>query len=112
MKRILITLISLSIFSSCAWFTSKPIPEAEGPMPKSESEMAAELESEAENHVSNGITYHQDGNDSLAIIHQILPRKSVLTQISKCGVSLSPGTSGSKLEARQDTGGLLLRTVL
>ena len=52
MKRIFITLISLSIFSSCAWFTSKPIPETEEPMPKSENEMAAEIESEAENHVS------------------------------------------------------------
>jgi protein O-GlcNAc transferase len=68
MKRILIALISSSILSSCAWFTSKPIPEIEEPKPKAESEMAAELESEAENHVSNGITYHQDGNDSLAIL--------------------------------------------
>jgi len=68
MKRIFIALISLSILSSCAWFTSKPSPEVEEPKPKSDSEAAAELVTEAENHVSNGITYHQDGKDSLAIV--------------------------------------------
>ena len=68
MKRIFIALLSLSILSSCAWFTSKPALEVEEPKPKSESEIAAELETEAENHVSNGITYHQGGNDSLAIV--------------------------------------------
>jgi Flp pilus assembly protein TadD len=68
MKRLLIALISLSVLSSCAWFTGKPIPEMEKPKPKSESEIAAEIEAEAENHVSNGITYHQDGKDSLAVV--------------------------------------------
>lgn len=68
MKHILVALIVLSVLSSCAWFTSKPVPKVVEPKPKSESEIAAEIETEAENHVSNGITYHQDGKDSLAIV--------------------------------------------
>ena len=61
MKRILIAFLSLTILSSCAWFTSKPAPDVEKPKLKTESERMAEIEAEAENYVSNGITYHQDG---------------------------------------------------
>jgi len=68
MKRIFIALVSLTVLSSCAWFTSKPAPDIEKPELKTESEKMAEIEAEAENHVSNGITYHQDGKDSLAIV--------------------------------------------
>jgi len=68
MKRIFIAIVSLFVLSSCAWFTSKPIPDVVEPKPKTDSEKMAEIEAEAENHVSNGITYHQDGKDSLAIV--------------------------------------------
>lgn len=68
MKRILIAVLSLVLFSSCAWFTSKPIKESEKPETKSEEMIAAEIEAKAENYVSNGITYHQDGKDSLAVV--------------------------------------------
>jgi protein O-GlcNAc transferase len=68
MKRILIAVLSLVVFSSCAWFTSQPIKEAEKPEAKSEEMITAEIEAEAENYVSNGITYHQDGKDSLAVV--------------------------------------------
>ena len=68
MKRIFIAFVSLTILSSCSWFTSKPASDVEEPKLKTESEKIAEMEAEAENHVSNGITYHQDGKDSLAIV--------------------------------------------
>lgn len=67
MKHILVTTLSLLVFSSCAWFTSKPVVETEEPKKESEAEMAARIEAEAENYVSNGITYHQDGKDSMAV---------------------------------------------
>ncbi|MCK5033033.1 MAG: tetratricopeptide repeat protein [Calditrichia bacterium] len=68
MKRILIAVLCLVIFSSCAWFTGKPIKELEKPKSETEELMAREIEAEAENYVSNGITFHQDGKDSLAVI--------------------------------------------
>lgn len=68
MNRILTAVLCLVFLSSCAWFTSKPIPEAEQPEPDAEGKITPEIIAEAENYVSNGITYHQDGKDSLAIL--------------------------------------------
>lgn len=56
------------LLSSCAWFTSKPkVEEAKKP-PASEDIMAPEVRAKAENYVSDGISYHQNGKDSLAVI--------------------------------------------
>jgi protein O-GlcNAc transferase len=66
MKRIILFLLTMILLSSCAWFTSAPKPESETKAP--ETNFAPELLIAAENYVSDGITYHKNGNDSLAVI--------------------------------------------
>ncbi len=68
MKRITFVLLSAILFSSCAWFISKPkIDDKEIPT-TTEDGISADIRAEAESYVSNGITYHQNKKDSLAIL--------------------------------------------
>ncbi|HGY55530.1 MAG TPA: tetratricopeptide repeat protein [Caldithrix abyssi] len=64
MQRIVSLFFILVLLTSCAWFKSEP--------KESESETTAESEemrlAEAENYVSDGISYFQAGDDSMAIL--------------------------------------------
>jgi len=68
MKKVICLLISALVFSSCAWFTSTPKKDEVEKPPVTEEKITPEIRAEAENYVSNGITYHQNGKDSLAVL--------------------------------------------
>ncbi len=65
MKRLIVPIVLLFLLSSCAVFQSKkeePSPEVD------ESAREKEMLEIAENYVSDGVAYHESGNDSLAVV--------------------------------------------
>ncbi|MCD4692483.1 MAG: hypothetical protein K8R79_06195, partial [Calditrichales bacterium] len=62
MKKSLILLSIVFFISSCALFKPAPKVEVEPEMTEEELRLA-----EAENYVSDGISYHHAGNDSMAV---------------------------------------------